>query len=823
LSVPLNSPAGLVLDPSGSGGWLLVSDAANHMLRKIWLNGTSNGGGGRTSATKHARWAGGKDNDTLGWENEGDDEIEPGPEEASTATSSSSSTSSLAPPAVAPTASTTPLTARRRMAAAVQSAMSETLASSSSSSPSSSSVNHNAQQKSQPKPRAKAVTTALSARFAHPAGLAWDSSAAVWVADRNNGKIKRIDATGRVFHVLPALHADEPSSASSSSSSSDVASSTVAAGAETAGSSSHQQQQQQVPHGIAGLGLGSLVRPEAVVQDARGQIVFSDRAAHCIRRYNPSDGRLTLLAGSSRRCAGFRDGIGPSEALFSEPTGLAIEPRTNSVFVCDTDNHAVRMITPTGQVVTIAGGGRNADDAGATAPQADDANTAAASVSSSRLQRPTSAATHRSYSGRAPPAASSADIGSAAGSSSSSSSSSSATSASAFSVEAGLNDGGLEGFVDGPGHSARFFRPEGLVYDPEAQVLYVIDTGNSAVRALHVEQAINATATATAASAAAASPQPAGGGFAALVPSDPFPTARLMQPAGGGSVSIEQLASARLNRYASMPSFTGMGSLTARPGTAASTGRPGSGSNNSSSSLNDGSLSSRLARKAASSSLALSALSSLPPSSSDPRGWTRLDVAFWLLGLQTSFEVYVPAFHAARIDGSALLDKCASEAFLQAQLGVASKMHRNAIVREVLRLKNPADAEEEDNDDSDDDGDGINHQSRSPSGGTSSRVASAGTVRPGSAGAWRPSSASQQRASEAAESLLSRLHLNDQPMTLAPSTAEAGAAASAAASSARTTPSPPPSQQQQPQQQQRQPLRPSPAPTGLHSRPSAAP
>lgn len=67
---------------------------------------------------------------------------------------------------------------------------------------------------------------------------------------------------------------------------------------------------------------------------------------------DPARNTVTTLAGNGR--AGFADGMG-SAALFSEPGGLAVDPATNSLYVADTNNNVVRVVSPsTAAVSTIA-------------------------------------------------------------------------------------------------------------------------------------------------------------------------------------------------------------------------------------------------------------------------------------------------------------------------------------------------------------------------------------------------------------------------------------------------------------------------------------
>jgi sugar lactone lactonase YvrE len=66
-----------------------------------------------------------------------------------------------------------------------------------------------------------------------------------------------------------------------------------------------------------------------------------------------SDGEATVIAGSDT--AGYADGA-PGKARFGGAMVICVDP-SNNIYVADLGNNAVRMVTPGGQVTTIAGNG----------------------------------------------------------------------------------------------------------------------------------------------------------------------------------------------------------------------------------------------------------------------------------------------------------------------------------------------------------------------------------------------------------------------------------------------------------------------------------
>src|SRR5262249_31197913 len=81
-------------------------------------------------------------------------------------------------------------------------------------------------------------------------------------------------------------------------------------------------------------------------------VYVGDTSNHRIRRIDAS-GNVTTLAGDGT--AGFTNGPGAT-ARFNGPRGVVIDNLGN-VYVADTGNSAVRLITSTGEVQTVAGDG----------------------------------------------------------------------------------------------------------------------------------------------------------------------------------------------------------------------------------------------------------------------------------------------------------------------------------------------------------------------------------------------------------------------------------------------------------------------------------
>jgi len=92
--------------------------------------------------------------------------------------------------------------------------------------------------------------------------------------------------------------------------------------------------------------------PSGLAIAPNGDLIVADTGNHCIRRV-PVRGETSTVAGDGK--AGYADGSART-AEFNGPIGVAVDARGN-IYVADSYNDCIRMITPDGQVSTVAGKG----------------------------------------------------------------------------------------------------------------------------------------------------------------------------------------------------------------------------------------------------------------------------------------------------------------------------------------------------------------------------------------------------------------------------------------------------------------------------------
>jgi len=206
-----------------------------------------------------------------------------------------------------------------------------------------------------------------------PRGLAFGPDGALYVADTNRNRVRRIEPTGQMTTVAGAGTAgfagdNGPATAALLSRPSAVA--VAADGAVYIADTGNSRIRSVSPSGIittltgtgtssstgngGRAGLATIASPEALAVLPDGTLLLAERTTHRIRSIRP-DGIVRAFAGTGT--AGFAGDGGPaSSAQLSNPSGLGVS-RDGNVFIADTGNHRIRVVTPAGLIFTLSGTG----------------------------------------------------------------------------------------------------------------------------------------------------------------------------------------------------------------------------------------------------------------------------------------------------------------------------------------------------------------------------------------------------------------------------------------------------------------------------------
>ncbi|HEY0944318.1 MAG TPA: immunoglobulin domain-containing protein [Opitutaceae bacterium] len=252
-----------------------------------------------------------------------------------------------------------------------------------------------------------------AARFSFPSGLAADSAGNLYVADTVNHTIRKITSSGAVSTLAGQAG--------------------ISGGADGTGDDARF-------HG-----------PQGVALNASGTRLFvADTNNHAIREIDLSTGAVVTVAGLAGR-AGSADGPGEN-ARFHAPSDLALDAQ-DRIYIVDTENNALRLVTPAGVVSTMAGLAGSAGAADGTGAEArfnepsavalDDAGAAYVVDSDSHTIRRVDLVTG------------------------------------AVTTLAGL--AGASGYIDGEAAAARFLYPAGLTLAADEGLL-IADTSNQTLR-----------------------------------------------------------------------------------------------------------------------------------------------------------------------------------------------------------------------------------------------------------------------------------------------------------------------------------------------------
>lgn len=213
---------------------------------------------------------------------------------------------------------------------------------------------------------------AVAAQLNSPQAVAVDASGNFYIADTANNVVRKVAADGTISTVAgnggagfggdggagASAQLNAPQGVAVDSSGNvyiaDTANSRVRK--VSGGTISTFAGSGTVGYGGDGGGAGSaqLNSPVGLASDASGNLYIADSGNSAVRKVSTS-GTITTLAGNGRQ--GYSgDGGAALTARLNYPQGVAVDSAGN-VFIADTFNNRVRVVAPSGGIKTVAGNG----------------------------------------------------------------------------------------------------------------------------------------------------------------------------------------------------------------------------------------------------------------------------------------------------------------------------------------------------------------------------------------------------------------------------------------------------------------------------------
>ena len=159
---------------------------------------------------------------------------------------------------------------------------------------------------------------ASAASFDTPTAIIFDAAGNLYIADTLNHRVRKIGTDGNISTIAGTGQA---------SSAGDGGPATKA----------------------------TLNTPEGLAVDSAGNLYVSETAGHRVRRIAP-DGTITTIAGNGS--GGFQGDGGPAtQASLFYPKGIVVDQSSGNLYIADWLNSRVRVVTPDGNINTVAGNG----------------------------------------------------------------------------------------------------------------------------------------------------------------------------------------------------------------------------------------------------------------------------------------------------------------------------------------------------------------------------------------------------------------------------------------------------------------------------------
>ena len=180
------------------------------------------------------------------------------------------------------------------------------------------------------------VTTTFVSRLAQPVGVAVDRSNCVYVVTQRDGRLRKFNSSGLLLTNISGLRAP-------------TALALAADGSVFITELGGTVRKISVT-GVISTITNGLSKPRGITILADGTLAVTESSAHRVTLINPFTGATTNIAGSGK---GFADGDGPS-AKFNTPHGIVVAPN-GALVVADRLNNRVRVIDTNYNVTTLYG------------------------------------------------------------------------------------------------------------------------------------------------------------------------------------------------------------------------------------------------------------------------------------------------------------------------------------------------------------------------------------------------------------------------------------------------------------------------------------
>jgi len=158
---------------------------------------------------------------------------------------------------------------------------------------------------------------ATATSFAEPSGAVLDASGAMFIADRNNSRVRRVDSTTGYISTIAGTGLPE-----------------------------------FCGDGHPAVASSCLNDPADVATDSAGNLYIADTHNNRIRRVDAITAAITTVAGGGPGCV---EPCPATQQALSSPSGVAVDASGN-IYIADPYNNRVRKVTGT-TITTVAGGG----------------------------------------------------------------------------------------------------------------------------------------------------------------------------------------------------------------------------------------------------------------------------------------------------------------------------------------------------------------------------------------------------------------------------------------------------------------------------------